>query len=54
MALTKHTWLYYDLLRAFKRKHSSAVCFNRGDLNISASAVPNNKDVFQTKRNRKL
>ena len=28
--------------------------FNRGDLNISASAVPNNKDAFKTKRNRKL
>ena len=25
--------------------------FNRGDLNISASAVPNNKDTFKTKRN---
>ena len=28
--------------------------FNRGDLNISASAVPNNKDTFKTKRNGKL
>ena len=28
--------------------------FNRGDLNIYASAVPNNKDTFQTKRNGKL
>ena len=28
--------------------------FNRGDLNISASAVPNNKDTFKTKRNEKL
>ena len=25
MALTKHTWLYSDLLRAFKGKHSSAL-----------------------------
>ena len=50
MALTKHIWLYSDLLRAFKGKHSSAL----GDLNISASAVPNNKDTFKTKRNGKL
>ena len=28
--------------------------FNRGDRNISASAVPNNKDTFKTKRNGKL
>ena len=28
--------------------------FIRGDLNISASAVPNNKDTFKTKRNGKL
>ena len=28
--------------------------FNRGDLNISASAVPSNKDTFKTKKNRKL
>ena len=28
--------------------------FNRGDLNISASAVPNNKDTFKTKKNGKL
>ena len=28
--------------------------FNRGDLNISASAVSNNKDTFKTKRNGKL
>ena len=28
--------------------------FNRGDLNISASAVPSNKDTFKTKRNGKL
>ena len=28
--------------------------FNRGDLNTSASAVPNNKDTFKTKRNGKL
>ena len=28
--------------------------FNRGDLNISASAVPNNKDTFKTKTNGKL
>ena len=27
MALTKHTWLYYDLLRAFMGKHSSALGF---------------------------
>ena len=26
----------------------------RGDFNISASAVPNNKDTFKTKRNGKL
>ena len=25
MALTKHIWLYSDLLRAFKGKHSSAL-----------------------------
>ena len=28
--------------------------FNRGDLKISASAVPINKDTFKTKRNGKL
>ena len=28
--------------------------FNRGYLNISASAVPNNKDTFKTERNGKL
>ena len=28
--------------------------FTRGDLNISASAVPNNKDTFKTERNGKL
>ena len=28
--------------------------FNRGDLNIFASAVPNNKDTYKTKRNGKL
>ena len=27
MALTKHIWLYSDLLRAFKGKHSSALGF---------------------------
>ena len=54
MALTKHTWLHSNLLRAFKGKHSSALGFNRGDLNISASAVPNNKDTFKTKRSVKL
>ena len=27
MALTKHIWLYYDLLHAFKQKHSSALGF---------------------------
>ena len=54
MALTKHIWLYSDLLRAFKGKHWSALGFNRGDLNISASAVPNNKDTYKTKRNGKL
>ena len=27
MALTKHTWLYSDLLRAIKGKHSSALGF---------------------------
>ena len=51
MALNKHIWLYSDLLRAFKGKYSSALGFNRGDLNISASAVPSNKDTFKTKRN---
>ena len=28
--------------------------FNRGDLNISESTVPNNKDTFKTKRKGKL
>ena len=27
MTLTKHTWLYSDLLRAFKGKHSSVLGF---------------------------
>ena len=30
MALTKHTWLYSGLLRAFKQKRSSALGFSRG------------------------
>ena len=51
MALTKHIWLYSDLLRAFKGKHWSALGVQQGDLNISASAVPNNKDTYKTKRN---
>ena len=73
MALTKHTWLYSNLLRVFKpyrltgRKTPTYLLtvlsrenirqlwgFNRGDLNISASAVPNNKDTFKAKRNGKL
>ena len=55
MALTKHIWLYSDLLRAFRGKNIRQLWgFNRGDLNISASAVPNNKDTFKTKRNGKL
>ena len=54
MALTKHIWLYSDLLRAFKAKHCQLWGFNRGGLNISASAVPNKKDIFKTKRNGKL
>ena len=29
MALTKHTWLYSDLLRAFKGKHSGTLIFLR-------------------------
>ena len=53
MTLTKYTWLYSDLLRARENVHQLWV-FNRGDLNISASAVPNNKDTFKTKRNGKL
>ena len=54
MALNKHIWLYSDLLRAFMGKIRKLWGFNRRDLNISASAVPNNKDTFQTKRNGKL
>ena len=55
MAPTKHIWLYSDLLCAFKGKHSSALGgLTERDLNISASAVPNNKDTFKTKRNGKL
>ena len=38
MALTKHTWLYSDLLCAFKGKIRRLWVFNRGDLNISVSA----------------
>ena len=49
MALTKHTWLYSDLLHAFKGKHRQLWVFNRGDLNISAFVVSNNKDTFKTK-----
>ena len=51
MAPTKHIWLYSDLLRAFKEK---TFVSSGGDLNISASAVPNNKDTFKSKRNGKL
>ena len=54
MALTKHIWLYSDLLRALRENIRQLWGFNRGDLNISASAVPNNKDTFKTKRNGKL
>ena len=54
MALTKHIWLYSDLLRAFKGNIRQLWGFNRGDLNISVSAVSNNKDTFKTKRNGKL
>ena len=54
MALTKHTWLYSDLLRVLRENIRRLWGFNRGDLNISASAVPNNKDTFKTKRNGKL
>ena len=51
MALTKHTWLYSDLLRVLRENIRQLCVFNGGDLNISASAVPNNKDTFKTKRN---
>ena len=55
MALTKHIWLYSDLLRAFKGKtFVSSGGLTGGNLNISASAVPNNKDTFKAKRNGKL
>ena len=54
MALTKHIWLYSDLFRAFKKNIHQLWGFNRGDLNISASTVLNNKDTFKTKRNGKL
>ena len=56
MALTKHTWLYSDPLRAFKREKNRELWVFKGggNLNISASAVPNTKDTFKTKRNGKL
>ena len=54
MSLTKHIWLYSDLLRAFNENIRQLWGFNRRDLNISAYAVPNNKDTFKTKRNGKL
>ena len=54
MALTKHIWLYSDLLRAFKVNIRQLWGFNRGDINISASPVPNNMDTFKTERNGKL
>ena len=54
MALTKHTWLYSDLLMLLRENICQLWVFNRGDLNISVSAEPNNKDTFKTKRNRKL
>ena len=54
MALTKHIWLYSDLLLLLRESIRQLWGFNRGDLNISASAVPNNKDTFKTKRNGKL
>ena len=56
MAPTKHIWLYSDLLCAFKagKTFVSSGGLTEGDLNISASAVPNNKDTFKTKRNGKL
>ena len=54
MALTKHIWLYSDLLLFLGESIRQLWGFNRGDLNISASAVSNNKDTFKTKRNGKL
>ena len=54
MALTKHTLLYSDLHLLLRENIRRLWRFNRGDLNISASAVPNNKDTFKTKRNGKL
>ena len=54
MALTKHIWLYSDLLLLLRESIRQLWGFNREDLNISASAVPNNKDTFKTKRNGKL
>ena len=50
----KHIWLYFDLLHAFNGEHSSALGFNRGDLHISASAVPSEKDTCKRERNGKL
>ena len=54
MALTKHIWLNSDLLLLLREIIRQLWGFNRGDLNISASAVPNNKDTFKTNRNGKL
>ena len=54
MALTKHIWLYSDRLRALRENFRQLWGFNRGDLNISASSVTNNKDTYKTKRNGKL
>ena len=52
MALTKHTWLYSDLVRALRENIRQLWSFNGGDLNISASVVPNNKDSFKTKKRK--
>ena len=52
MALTKGYILSYSVL--LKENSRQLWVFNRGDLNICASAVPDNKDTFKTKRNGKL
>ena len=43
----------YDYSALLRENILQLWVFNRGDLNISASTVPNNKDTFKTKRNGK-
>ena len=55
MALTKHIWLYSDLIRAFKgEKIVSSGVLTEGTVIFPRPQCPITKTHFKTKRNRKL